>query len=660
MAMTFRGSRRRFLKYSSAAGVVAVTAPSLGGPGAALAQTAHYSEAPELAELVAQGKLPPVEQRLPSQPVVVEPLKSMGEYGGKIRTGIIQNRGFQARSAWGPEPILRIAPDSSTIIANVAESWEYRDDGKTFVLHIRPIKWSDGQPLTADDFEFWWNHVNLNTTLNPAPMSYFTLDGEVPSFRKLDEQTVAWTFTATHANLPAYLSHWAGAQIPRWLPRHYLEQFHEDFADTETLAQKVREGGFSTWDELFNSHSAAQYGMPFQYPDQPVLLPFKLRDPMELNTLAADRNPYYWKVDPEGRQLPYINEVLVTNFESAEVRDAAIAAGQLNWVNTDTAFSNLPLYRENAERGNYEARLWQTSRVAEHTIMLNHEVKDAVLKDLFNDIRFKRAFSLAIDRGLISNVVYLGFGSPAQVQMIPGSKFRVEEWVTRDTEYDPEQANALFDELGLAERNGQNIRLRADGKPLTLNMDFPVDDPGSTQVGELLIELMREVGIVFNIRPVAREQVRTLIDNNDMEVGIWIADKCSDTMFPHSPEWHVPMNSTGWNVWGAPYAHWLDSGGERGIEPTGDARRVQELFLEMQKTVDEAERLEIGKEILRINIDNMWNIGDVGEVPIPVILGSNFMNYPDEGFTSFDWLGNHQYPIEQTYFAGGRWTGEPG
>src|SRR5690606_6760312 len=100
------------------------------------------------------------------------------------------------------------------------------------------------------------------------------------------------------------------------------------------------------------------------------------------------------------------------------------------------------------------------------------------------------------------------------------------------------------------------------------------------------------------------------------------------------------------------------SGGTKGEEPTGDVKRVQELFDEMQVTVDEARRLEIGTEIHRLNIDNLWNIGDVGEVPIPVILGSNFRNYPEDGFTSFDWLGNYHYQIEQCFFDGGAWSGE--
>lgn len=656
MIRTFAPTRRQFLKLSGAA---ASTIALSAGAGRAFAQSSAYKEAPQLAEMVAAGSLPPVDQRLPNTPVVVEPLDSVGTYGGHLRTGIIQNRGFQARSAWGPEPILRISRDGQSVEPNLAESWEYTNDGKTFVLHLRQgIKWSDGEPFDASGFEFWWNHVNLNRSLSPAPMAQFMVQGEVPSFEKVDDYTVQWTFVAPHANLPALLAHGPGGTIPRYLPRHYLEQFHADFADETELAQRVSASGFSTWAELFNNRSNVQWLMPFDNPDMPTLLPFKLGRAMQLNVLVADRNPFYWKVDTEGQQLPYIDDIVLTNYESGEVRDAAIAAGEMNWVNTDTTFTNLPLYREGQERGHYQAKLWLTDRAAEHTIMFNHTVKDPVLRELYNDIRFKRAFSLALDRQQIADTVYLGFAVPSQLQMIPGSKWRNEDWVNKDIEYDPDTANSLLDEVGLTDKDGQGMRLRLDGRPLVLNMDIPVDDPGSLAVAELIIEFMREVGITFNVRSIAREQVRALIDNNDMEVGIWIGDKCSDAMFPHSPEWHVPYLTTGWNVWGMAWAQWLASGGQQGEEPQGDAKRVQELFDEMQITVDEDRRLEIGTEILKLNIENLWNIGDVGQVPIPVILGTNFRNYPEEGFTGFSWLGNYNYQIEQTYFEGGAWSGE--
>ncbi|WP_160299986.1 ABC transporter substrate-binding protein [Devosia geojensis] len=656
MIRTFAPTRRQFLKL----GGLAASSIALGGLGGrAFAQGSQYKEAPQLAEMVASGTLPSVDERLPEAPVVVEPLESVGTYGGHLRTGIIQNRGFQARSAWGPEPILRISRDGQSVEPNLAESWEYTNDGKTFVLHLRRgIKWSDGASFDASGFDFWWNHVNLNAELSPAPMAQFMVQGEVPTFEMVDDHTVQWTFVAPHANLPALLAHGPGGSIPRYLPRHYLEQFHADFADEAALNGRVAEAGFSTWAELFNNRSNVQWLMPFDNPAMPTLLPFKLSRPMQLNVLVADRNPYYWKVDPEGQQLPYVDDIVLTNYESGEVRDAAIAAGEMNWVNTDTTFTNLPLYREGQERGNYSVKLWQTDRAAEHTIMFNHTVKDPVLRELYNDVRFKRAFSLALDRQQIADTVYLGFAVPSQLQMIPGSKWRNEEWATKDTEYDPDGANALLDEIGLTNRDGQGIRQRSDGRPLVLNMDIPVDDPGSLAVAELIIEFMREVGITFNVRSIAREQVRALIDNNDTEVGIWIGDKCSDAMFPHSPEWHVPYLATGWNVWGMAWAQFYASGGQQGEEPQGDAKLVQELFDEMQITVDEARRLEIGNEILRINAENLWNIGDVGQVPIPVILGSNLRNYPEEGFTGFSWLGNYNYQIEQTYFEGGAWSGE--
>ena len=173
----FNGSRRKFLKLSAAAAAAGGAQVTFGSLGAALAQGSRYTQAPELAELVKAGKLPPVDERLPASPVVVDPIDAIGEYGGRIRTGIIQNRGFQARSSWGPEPLLRIDRDSITIVPNLAESWEYTDDGKTFVMHIRPIRFSDGEPLNAACFDFWcsgsrsWNS-GITSRAKPSKLRF--------------------------------------------------------------------------------------------------------------------------------------------------------------------------------------------------------------------------------------------------------------------------------------------------------------------------------------------------------------------------------------------------------------------------------------------------------------------------------------------------------
>ncbi|MBK8021207.1 MAG: hypothetical protein IPK19_07160 [Chloroflexi bacterium] len=259
---------------------------------------------------------------------------------------------------------------------NIAESWEYSGDGRTFTVHLREgMKWSDGAPFNADNFEFWWTKVVQNSTLTATPPSELRIQGELATFTKVDEWTVQFSFTATHANLPGLLAHFFGGSMLRWLPSHYLQQFHVDTADAATLEQAVKDGGFETWDQLINNKSTITYGMPLLNVDMPTILPYKLATPLANNIMVADRNPYYWKVDTEGHQLPYINQIILTNYESGEVRDAAIAAGEMNWVNTDTTFTNFPLYQDNAASGNYLVRLWKTSRAAEHTFMLNHTAK---------------------------------------------------------------------------------------------------------------------------------------------------------------------------------------------------------------------------------------------------------------------------------------------
>ncbi len=651
-------SRRQFLKATlvSTAGAAALS----GGLNLAVAQMT-YNEAPALAELVAAGELPAVADRLPDNPVVVEPLDSVGVYGGAIRSRMIANRGFQVRSMWGPEGILRIDWDSSTVVPNIAESWEYSNDGKTFTLKFRPgMKWSDGEPFTSDDVAFWWNHVILNEDLTPSSPNELTINGKLAEFEQVDAYTVNLHFEGIPANLPLNLAHAFGVNMVEQMPRHYLEQFHPDFVEEAELNARIEEEGFENWMQLFNSHSSsANYGMPQLDVNQPVLLPYKLSKPLELNLMVAERNPYYWKVDTEGNQLPYIDQVIITNVENQEVSDAIITAGEMNYVNTDTTFANFPLYQDNAEANHYEVRNWNTNRGAEHAIMLNHTTTDEVLRGLINDVRFKQALSYAIDRQTISDVLYLGFGIPSQYDVIPASAWYDEERVARFTEYDVDRANELLDEIGLTERNDAGIRLRPDGEPLTLRLDYQVAATQNDGLAELLREFWGEVGVDLDARGEARDLLRSQIDNNEIEVGIWQGGKSSDILFQTLPYFHVPFTTTDWNQWGIEWARYYETNGEAGEEPPEEIKRIQDLYTEMQVTVDQDRRLEIGKEILESNVNNLWTIGTVAQVPLPIIIGDNMRNIPEVGFTGFDWLGNHQYHVEQVYFDGGKWSGAP-
>jgi peptide/nickel transport system substrate-binding protein len=684
-------SRREFIRLSAltAAGAVAtacstsVPAPAPQAPaGEAVApteapvqevaqvasKTSRYSEAPQLADLVQAGKLPPIEERLPPQPVVVEPLDEVGVYGGKLRTVMVKDRTFQVRSAYGPDGILRVSRDLKTIEPNLADSWEYSDDGKTFTLHLHEgLRWSDGEPWDANSIEYWWVHDNMNPELSPASRIEFRqqVDGEWvdATFEKIDDTTVSWTFPRPSAVLPLHLAHWIGVNMLAMTCKHYLQQFHVDFVDDPAqLTAMAQEEGFESWTELYlNRRGDASYGMPRFHPEMPTLTAYKLKKPLEGNLWVADRNPYYWKVDTAGNQLPYIDEVIITNAETPEVANAMIAAGEVNFSNGFvTSLDNYALYKENEENGHYGVRMFHTSEGASLLLQPNQTCQDPVLREIFQDLRFRQALSHALDRDTINMVVFQGLGVPFQTHVIPPSKFYVEEYAKAFTEFDVDQANQLLDDMGLTERDGEGFRLRPDGKRLVINLEYSAIKTTYTPLAELLVDMWGDIGLEVSHRLVSDDILDPRVQANEVEFGMWHGDKSSDVLFPIVPMWWVPYE-VGWErQWGIEWARWFQTGGEEGQEPPEEIKQVYDNWQQLQSTLDEDEFIRLGKAILQSQAENLWTIGTIGEVPEPMIVGDNLKNYPEKGYTGYDWLGTYPYHAEQLFFEGGKWSGEPG
>lgn len=635
---------------------------TLIGVSTVTAQESVYNEAPQIAEMVANGELPPVEDRLPPEPVVVEPLERVGEYGGILRTVMVGNRAFQVRSAYGPEGLLRVGRDHQTIQPNLARDWEWSEDGLTLTIYlVEGIKWSDGEPFDANGFAYWWNNDILNEELNPTPPTWLSPGGELAEFNLIDDYTFSWTFAVPHPTIILDLAHAQGVNMIPATADHYLQQFHADFADPDELAAKMEEGEFEFWYELYgNRRGDASYGMPRQHVEMPTVMAYKLKSPLQDNLWVLERNPYYWKVDTAGNQLPYIDEVVVTNAESAEVANAMIATGEINFSNGFvTSLDNFPLYAENAEENHYEIRLFRTTEGSALILQPNHTVPDLVLREIFNDVRFKQALSHALDRDTINNVVFQGLGTPAQMHVIEASKFYVEEYANAFTEYNVDLANQLLDEMGLTERDSSGFRLRPDGERLTINLEHAAVKPTYTPLSELLVDMWGLVGIEVNVRVIGDDILEPRILGNEIEFGMWHGDKSSDVLFPTRPDWFVSFQS-GWeHPWDSAWALWYDTNGAEGEEPPQEIQYVHETWEQMKQTVDEEEFIRLGQEILRMQAENLWTIGTVGNVPEPMIIGSNLMNYPQEGYVGFDFLGTYPYHAEQLFFEGGRWAGEP-
>jgi len=204
----------------------------------------RFNESPDLAELVEQGKLPPVEERLPEAPPVLEPFEEIGEYGGTIR---------DCGKSWWPktyEPLVRCDKDRRELRPNVAKSWEISDEGRIFTFYLRKgMKWSDGEPFTAEDIMFWFEDIICNEELHPVFHPWLEIGGKRGTVEKIDDYTVRFRFQEPYGY---FINVVANCDILPYAPKHYLVQFHPKYTPEEELNKIVREEGFDFWYQLFH------------------------------------------------------------------------------------------------------------------------------------------------------------------------------------------------------------------------------------------------------------------------------------------------------------------------------------------------------------------------------------------------------------------------
>ncbi len=207
-------------------GSAAQPAPGAAAPATAVA-AGKYKEAPVLAELVKAGKLPPVEQRLPENPMVVQ-ADEVGQYGGVWHRGFLGPSDFNGVNRVVYDVLVRFQPDGATMEMKLAESVTPSPDYSTWTVKLRKgAKWSDGSPFTADDIMFWYKDVLLNKDLVPAISSWMLNKDATPALvEKIDDLTVRWTFKATNTTFLLELAtkDYGDRQYPVFMPSAYLKQ----------------------------------------------------------------------------------------------------------------------------------------------------------------------------------------------------------------------------------------------------------------------------------------------------------------------------------------------------------------------------------------------------------------------------------------------------
>lgn len=608
-----------------AGGAAEKAAPASGAAPsrpAAEAPKGKYNEAPALAVLVREGKLPPVDQRLPKQPVVVKPVESIGKYGGTWRSvwrGVADNRNIANHLRYAR--LVRLNADTGLeLFPDICDRWEFSKDAREYTYHIREgIKWSDGKPLTTDDVAFWWKDIIHNKELTPKIPSVLTAGGQPATLEVKDALTFVVKFQKSYGLFAVMMAANDGEPFFIASPKHYLSQFHPGYTPREKLEQMAKEAKFGTWVQLFGQKSNW-----LTNPDLPVMTAFLPRTaPDETGRTVWVRNPYYYKVDTAGNQLPYIDQVEFRQSTKVDVAVLMAANGEIDLqirYFRDLDFTPL---KQNERQGNYTVVPYYELRGnTDATLAFNQTTSDPVLRKIFNDVRFRQAVSLSMNREEINKVNFLGLAKPRQASFPTGDPYYDADWAKWYAEYDPARANRLLDEMGLTRRDAGGLRLRPDGKTLEVIFEFASSDGKSSPLEELQKEYMEKVGIKVNLQPRDRALYTERLQTPEVQLSRWSFGGDFLGMYGDL----IPTGNEG--GWGTQWGIWFASGGKAGEEPPADLKRVNELIGKAYGTAEEAERRAAVQEIVKLWKANLWNIGTVGENPRAGVIKNDFKNVP--------------------------------
>lgn len=639
--------KQQATSYVWVVGAFLIVFTLLGFSGVAAAQ---YNEAPMLAQQVQAGLLPPVDERLPENPAIVEPVEQIGKYGGTLRTTTIA-----ANSILGPhvilmgEGLLRTDTDYQTIVPNLAERWEFSDDYRVLTLYLRKgVRWSDGAPFTADDIMFWWEDVQLNEDLFPSGPSRrnWYAGGERMNLVKVDDYTIRMEFAVPNPLILRRLAHGPGMEMVDY-PKHYLKQFHPKYTPMEEIQKMLDAEGFDFWYQLFEDRAERSFSMSMN-PDLPSIDAYYLKT-KEPERLVFERNPYYWKTDPEGNQLPYIDQILVRKAADITTANAWIVTGQDDFNGFHTSLQQLPTYRQYEQQSDYRILLYRGTFGTEVLIQFNQTIEDPVLREIFQDVRFRRAMSHAINREEINEVLYFGLGEPRNTTVLPIASAYKEEFAKAYIEYDPDLANQLLDEMGLDKRDSEGFRLRPDGRRLSITIDYTESDTPKTPTLELVKEYWEAVGVQTQLNYMTNTLVAERATANLIQVGIHHADRSTDPLVFTEPFWYAPVQ-VGWEQTTWPlYAQWYNTGGAAGEEPPEHVKELIDIFNAMQRTTDEDERVQLLQQLLQRQAENLWTLGTVGNAPFVIVVQNAVRNVPETGWWGWDGYFGYPYHPEQFY-----------
>lgn len=584
-----------------------------------------YNEAPMLKEMVAAGAIPAVEERLPAEPLIVEPYESIGKYGGTWRRAFTGVKDFHAWGRINYDPVLRWAPEfSDPIQPGLAKEWSWNEEGTELTLVFREgLKWSDGEPWTVDDIIFWWENIELDTNITPSPHIEWTVGGEPMSLEKIDDITIKFIFPGPSGIVESMGLAFHGHQWPLaferfgvFAPKHYLEQFHPktnpDIKDYAIFEEK-----------------AFDYNV-----ERPVIWAWK---PVKWEAggteLVLERNPYYWKTDPAGNQLPYIDRVHVALVENTEAVAVMAAAGDLDMQQRGLSLDKVPVLKENETNGDYTVSLWSSDGASSIGLQPNQSYADPKYRELMQNRDFRYALSMALDRNLINDIAYLGQATPTSQSVGPATSWYVEEMALFKGDLDVAGAQQLLEESVGLKMGADGFYTFADGSELTLIIESSETAGPNLDALELVVEQWKAAGLNTTLKTMNRDLYWPRAIGNEVMINVW----GTGSIFPlMNPDNLLAFNEK--SFWGPQFGIWYQTGGASGEEPPDHIKKGQEIMNEILTTVDPAKQAELGKQLVSDATENMWIINIAGRSPLPLVVKNNFKNvWADPSYTA-SWI----------------------
>jgi ABC-type transport system substrate-binding protein len=635
-------------------------------------------EAPVLAALVAEGRLPPVAERVGPTPAVMRGAESLGVYGGTwLRLAATQSAAVGTLERISGNTLLRWSPNGYPLVPNLAEAVTWNADMSSYEITLRGgVRWSDGEPFTTDDVLYWWVHEANDPAVSSTPPSYMMPFGKLATLERIDARRFRVTFPHPYADFLEVLPIFRGRALVE-SPRHYLHRFHPRWVPDE-LTGDARAAYLARKMDFLRGEAAA-YGLPSpdrdsgralyahirqtMNPELPRLTPWIPREYRTTPPFVFVRNPYYWAVDEAGNQLPYVDRVQV-DIQAAQMIGLSLGSGFVSMQADQVRYANFTELMTRRKAAGIRVLAWYSATRSVWTINPNQnryvpgsapgqratsraDCRTRAARQMWTKSEllarkeFRQALSLALDRDAIIKAEYNGMLRPSQLAPGPESPFHHAGLAGAFLAYDPAGANARLDALaaeGLlgAARDVDGMRMTPEGEPLCFFIDF------TSAVGLGPSQFVIDDWAAVGIRVIARERSPALFGTEGImgDFDFHVCGGYDDFMPTLSPVSYVPERA--FTPWAANWGMWFKYGGLWGDEraanngaalappPGHPIRDAMQALLDAQQAASPDARHANWTRILDIAAENLWQISICEAPPQLVVVQEGFRNVPEQ------------------------------